>query len=116
MSDKSKPPVPKAKRKEGEQFSVYPSVKGGVEGVLRDNATTKLYPIGEFYKANLVAKALDELPVVDRVEYITAQGNKRHIDTKAIKQKLTDNVDKLQAFYEKQKQKPLSVKTFKIID
>ena len=116
MSDKSKPPVPKAKRKEGEQFTVYPSIKGGIEGVLRDKATTKLYPIGDFYKANLVAKALDELPVADRVEYITAQGNKRHIDTKAIKQKLVDNVDKLQAFYDKQKQKPLAVTTYKLIN
>lgn len=116
MSDRGKPPTPKAKRKEGEQFSVYPSIKGGVEGVLRDNATTKLYPIGDFYKASLVAKALDELPVVDRVEYITAQGNKRHIDTKAIKQKLVDNIDKLQVFYDGQKQKPLAVKTYKIIN
>lgn len=134
MSDKSKP-TPKrlkltpdelkaverakanqAKRKEGEEFSVYPSVKGGVEVVLKDTAVTKLYPISDFYKASLVAKALDNTPVADRVEYVTAQGTKRHIDTKVIKQKLADNIDKLQAFYDKQKQKPLTVKTYKIIN
>ena len=116
MGDKSKPPVPKAKRKEGEEFSVYPSIKGGIEGVLRDKAVTKLYPIGEFYKANLVAKALDELVIADKVTYVTAQGNKRYIDTKDLKQKLADNVDKLKAFYDKQKQKPLAVTSYKLIN
>ena len=126
MSDKSK-----ASRKEGEQFTVYPSVKGGIEGELRDRAVTKLYPIGEFYKPSLVAKALDELVVTNttaytdangnqqqastKVVYVTAQGNKRTIDHQEIKQKLADNVDKLKVFYDKQKQKPLAVTAYKVI-
>lgn len=104
------------KLQKGDKFTIYPSVKDGVKSVLKGKAVTTLYPISEFYKPSLVTKALAELPIADRVEYTTAQGNIKYVDTKAIKQKLTENISKLQAFYDKQKQKPLAVTTYKTIN
>lgn len=115
MNDKSKHPTPKPTHKEGGEFSVYPSIKGGLEDILRQKAKTRLYPIADFYKASLVARALNDVRLVNTVEYRTAQGKNQQIDSRGVQQSLAGNIDKLQAFYDKHKTKPLAVTTYKSI-
>lgn len=115
MNDKSNHQTPKPTLKEGGEFSVYPSIKSGLEDILKDKAKTTLYPIANFYKASLVARALNDVQVVNAVEYRTAQGKNQEIDSRGVQQSLAGNIEKLQAFYDKHKTKPLAVTTYKSI-
>lgn len=87
---------------------VYPSIAGGVNAVLKEGAKGELYPIADFYKPSLVAKAL-ETAKGGRVRVTTVQGSSIEIDRAEIKQKLASNLTALKAFYDKQKSKALAV-------
>ncbi len=108
MSDKSKDPnkdSPTSKRFKG---AIYPSIAGGVNAILKEQARGELYPIADFYKPSLVSKAL-ETANGGRVRVTTVQGSSIDIDRAEIKQKLANNLKALKAFYDKQKSKTLAV-------
>lgn len=83
---------------------IYFNLKDGIDKTLKNLATTEYYEISSFYKPELVDQALAKLKVADKVSYKTAQGNTLYVDQKAIKQKLADNIDKLQVFYQQYQQ------------
>lgn len=107
MSDKSKnlKKTPSTKTFRG---AIYPSIAGGVNAVLKEQARGELYPIADFYKPSLVAKALDTAKG-GLVRVTTVQGSSIDIDRAEIKQKLANNLKALKAFYDKQKSKTLAV-------
>lgn len=107
MSDKSKDPkiTPSTKTFKG---AIYPSIAGGVNAILKEQARGELYPIADFYKPSLVSKAL-ETANGGRVRVTTVQGSSIDIDRAEIKQKLANNLKALKAFYDKQKSKTLAV-------
>lgn len=107
MTDKSKNPkkTPSTKTFRG---AIYPSIAGGVNAVLKEQARGELYPIADFYKPSLVAKALDTAKG-GLVRVTTVQGSSIEIDRADIKQKLAGNLKALKAFYDKQKSKTLAV-------
>lgn len=107
MSDKSKNPktTPSTKTFTG---AIYPSIAGGVNAVLKEQAKGELYPITDFYKPTLVSKALDTAKG-GLVRVTTVQGSSIEIDRADIKQKLAGNLKALKAFYDKQKSKTLAV-------
>lgn len=107
MSDKSKNPK-KTPSKKTFTGAIYPSIAGGVNAVLKEQAKGELYPIADFYKASLVAKAL-ETAKGGQVRVTTVQGSSIEIDRAEIKQKLASNLTALKAFYDKQKSKALAV-------
>ena len=107
MSDKSKDPDNNPSKKPF-KGSIYPSIAGGVNAVLKEGARGELYPIADFYKPSLVAKAL-ETTKGGRVRVTTVQGSSIEIDRAEIKQKLASNLTALRAFYDKQKSKNLAV-------
>ena len=97
-----------AKRKKTFTGAIYPSIAGGVNAVLKEQAKGELYPIADFYKTSLVAKALDTAKG-GLVRVTTVQGSSIEIDRADIKQKLASNIKALKAFYDKQKSKTLAV-------
>lgn len=107
MTDKSKNPkkTPSTKTFRG---AIYPSIAGGVNAVLKEQARGELYPIADFYKPSLVAKALDTAKG-GLVRVTTVQGSSIEIDRADIKQKLAGNLKALKEFYDKQKSKTLAV-------
>lgn len=107
MSDKSKDPDNNPSKKPF-KGSIYLSIAGGVNAVLKEGAKGELYPIADFYKPSLVAKAL-ETTKGGRVRVTTVQGSSIEIDRAEIKQKLASNLTALRAFYDKQKSKNLAV-------
>lgn len=107
MSDKSKNPNNTTSKKSF-KGTIYPSVAGGVNAVLKEGAKGELYPIADFYKPSLVAKAL-ETAKGGQVRVTTVQGSSIEIDRAEIKQKLASNLTALKAFYDKQKSKNLAV-------
>lgn len=90
---------------------IYSSPTDAIEQTLKSLTKTNDYEISTFYKPELVAKALNRLKIANKISYKTPQGNTKYIDQKAIKQKLTDNLDKLQAFYDKHQQDYLAEST-----
>ena len=107
MSDKSTNPK-KTPSKKPFKGAIYPSIAGGVNAVLKEQAKSELYPIADFYKPSLVAKAL-ETAKGGRVRITTVQGSSIEIDRAEIKQALASNLKALKAFYDKQKSKALAV-------
>lgn len=114
MGDKSKNPknTPSKKPFKG---AIYPSIAGGVNAVLKEQAKGELYPIADFYKPNLVAKAL-ETADGGRVRVTTVQGSSIEIDRADLKQKLTSNLTALKAFYDKQKSNALAVTNYQRVN
>ena len=114
MSDKSKNPK-KTPSKKPFKGAIYPSIAGGVNAVLREGAKGELYPIADFYKPSLVAKAL-ETAKGGRVRVTTVQGSSIEIDRADLKAKLTSNLTALKAFYDKQKSKTLAVTLYQRVN
>lgn len=114
MSDKSKNPNNTTSKKSF-KGTIYPSVAGGVNAVLKEGAKGELYPIADFYKPSLVAKAL-ETAKGGQVRVTTVQGSSIQIDRAEIKQKLASNLTALKAFYDKQKSKNLAVTYYQRVD
>lgn len=116
MGDNSKPAKGSSNVDDSELFDVEISINDAVNRVLREKSIINVTPISDFYKPKLVAKALNKLEATGEAKYIVGQGEFLYINKNDIKQKLIKNIDKLQAFYNKQKQRPLAVTTHKIIN
>ena len=114
MSDKSKNPK-NTQSKKPFKGAIYPSIVGGVNAILREGAKGELYPIADFYKPSLVAKALDTAKG-GQVRVTTVQGSSIEIDRAEIKQKLASNLTALKAFYDKQKSKTLAVTLYQRVN
>jgi hypothetical protein len=91
--------------------TVYFNLQNGIDKSLKSLTKTDYYELSTFYKPELVPQALAKLKVADKVSYQTAEGKTLYVDQKAIKQRLTDNVDKLEAFYNKHLQGYLAEST-----
>jgi hypothetical protein len=99
-------PIERAKANHAEQQSrgIFFNVKDGIDKTLKSLTKTDDYEISTFYKPELVAQALDKLKLADKVSTQTKDGKTFYVDQKAVKLKLTDNIGKLQAFYDKHQQ------------
>jgi hypothetical protein len=99
-----------------EQYKIYSSPADGVKDLLKGMATTKYYDISSFYKPELVTQALKNLEVPDKIQYPIAGGGVGEVNTKELKQKLTNHIDKLVGFYSNFEGGKLSEKTSKLLD
>lgn len=101
----------KARHAERQNRGIYLNVREGIDKTLKSLTKTNDYEISTFYKPELVAQALDKLKLADKVSTQTKDGKVFYVDQKTVKQKLADNVGKLQAFYSQHLQDYLSEST-----
>jgi hypothetical protein len=89
----------KAKNAQFEANGIYYNPQDGIDKVLKSLTKTDYYEISTFYKPDLVARALEKLQIKDTVSYQTNEAKALELDLKPIKPQLTNNLDKLKAFY-----------------